>query len=113
MAKTNDIPFSVDKYKAQVKEIGKRVKRARQAKGMTQFELADLIDVSSKTVSAIEVGRVEASISQMQALSAVLEEPIGYFTGEASELVESKLDRVAHELAEIRRVMDLVRAKGK
>lgn len=108
---SNKTPFLVDQYKDHLKEMGNRIKIARQAKGMTQGEIADLIGVSSKTVSAIEVARVEPSISQMQALAAVLEEPLGYFTGEDTSTVESKLDRVAEELKQIQRVMEVIRAK--
>lgn len=88
-----------------------RIKQARQSKGMTQNELADYLDVSPKTISAIEVGRVEPSISQIQAFSAVLEEPVGYFTGEGASSVESKMDRIASELEDIRKVINLIRAK--
>jgi transcriptional regulator with XRE-family HTH domain len=106
-------PFLVDKYKDQLKELGNRIKMARQAKGMTQGEIADMIGVSSKTVSAIEVARVEPSISQMQAIAAVLEEPLGYFTGEGPSTVESKLDRVTEELKQIESLVEIIRAKGK
>lgn len=110
MAQKNKV-FAVTYYKKKLPELGVKVKLARQNKGMTQSELADLLDISSKTISAIEVGRVEASISQMQAIAAVLEEPLGYFTGESFSSVESKIERVANELQEIQRLMDLVRAK--
>ncbi len=109
----NTKPFAVQKFKEGLAQIGQRVKQARQSKGMTQYELADYLDVSAKTISAIEVGRVEPSVSQMQAFSAVLEEPIGYFVGEDASSVESKMERVANELAEIRRTMDLINIKKK
>ena len=108
---TRKNPFSVERYKESLKEMGNRIKIARQAKGMTQTEIADLIGVSSKTVSAIEVARVEPSISQMQALAAVLEEPLGYFTGEDSSTVESKLDRVTEELRQIENLVEIIKAK--
>ncbi len=108
-----DQPLSVASFKKGLVAVGKRVKDARQGKGMTQNELAALMAVSPKTVSAIEVGRVEPSISQMQSLAAVLEEPVGYFVGEGASSVESKMARVATELAEIRKVMATIQAKKK
>lgn len=104
-------PFAVSAFKKRLGDLGQRVKMARQAKGMTQTELADLLSISSKTISAIEVGRIEASISQMQGIAAVLEEPIGYFTGESASSVESKIERVSQELEEIRKLMNLAEMK--
>ncbi len=104
-------PFTIKSFKAQLNELGDRVKNARQARGMTQGELGELIGTSSKTISAIEVGRVEPSITQMQALAAVLEEPIGYFVGETSSSVASKIERVTDELEEIRKLIELTKAK--
>lgn len=103
--------FTINHHKSKLSEIGKRVKDARQAKGMKQTELAELIGISSKTISAIEVGRVEPSISQMLALSSALEEPLGYFVGETVGSVESKMDRIKEELESIRELMALTEAK--
>ena len=100
--------YSISTFREQIKDIGRRIKQARQARGLTQGDLADLVQTSSKTVSSLEVGRVEPSASQLMALSAVLEEPIGYFVGEGSSSVVSKFDRVADELAEIRKLMDII-----
>ncbi len=107
----HDKPFAVHIFKRKTDQVGVKVKIARQNKGLTQSELADMLDISSKTVSAIEVGRVEPSISQMQALSAVLEEPIGYFIGEDASSIESKMEHVRAQLDEITRIMNMVRAK--
>lgn len=106
-----DKPFAVHIFKRKIDLVGQKIKQARQSKGMTQSDLADLLDISSKTVSAIEVGRVEPSISQMQAISAVLEEPIGYFIGENASSLESKMVHVKEQLEEITRIMNLVRSK--
>lgn len=38
------------------KEIGKKIKRIRLEKGFTQEKLAELIDISQKALSSIEVG---------------------------------------------------------
>jgi len=104
-------PYTIKAFKGQLTQVGERVKNARQARGMTQGELGAYIGTSSKTISAIEVGRVEPSITQMQALSAMLEEPIGYFVGETASSVESKIERVTDELEEIRRLIELTKAK--
>lgn len=38
------------------KEIGKKIKRIRLEKGFTQEKLAELIDISQKALSSIEIG---------------------------------------------------------
>jgi len=101
----------VEDYKEQLKELGNRIKYARQARGMTQGEVADVIGVSSKTISAIEVARVEASISQIQAIAAALNEPIGYFTAENTSTVVSKLAHVAEEFEKIQDLMEIMNAQ--
>ncbi|MCD8485024.1 helix-turn-helix domain-containing protein [Candidatus Woesebacteria bacterium] len=104
-------PYTIQAFKSRLNQVGERIKIARQARGMTQGDLGKVIGISSKTISAIEVGRVEPSITQMQALSAVLEEPIGYFVGETASSVESKIERVTDELEEIRKLIELTKAK--
>lgn len=103
--------FTIKHFKKSLPSVGQKIKLARQAKGMTQGELGEMIGISAKTVSAIEVGRVEPAVSHMQALAAVLEEPIGYFVGENASSVESKMERVAAELEEIRKTMELIQLK--
>lgn len=38
------------------KDIGKKIKRMRQNRGLTQEKLAEIIDVSQRTLSGIEIG---------------------------------------------------------
>lgn len=110
MAQTSH-PYTVKNFKKRLKEVGDAVKRARQSRGFTQNEMSDLIGISAKTISAIEVGRVEPSISQIQAIAAALQEPVGYFVGEATSSVEAKMDHVAQELKDIRALMLLIEAQ--
>ena len=38
------------------KELGKKIKRIRLAKGYTQDKLSEMVDISQKALSSIEVG---------------------------------------------------------
>lgn len=51
---------------------GAVIRRLRELRGLTQAELADKIDVSSKTVSKWETGRGLPDISLLEPLSAAL-----------------------------------------
>lgn len=85
--------------------IKTKIAQARKEKGLTQVELAKLISVSDKTISAIETGRVEPSISQMQALANALQLPVGYFTGEKSGSIEVKFKMLANQFEEIKQTL--------
>jgi transcriptional regulator with XRE-family HTH domain len=53
-------------------EIGGRIKRAREATGLTQDRFAELIGMGTKNVSAIERGAVGVSLSSLQKICQVL-----------------------------------------
>lgn len=53
-------------------EIGGRIKEAREAAGLTQDRFAELIDLGTKNVSAIERGAVGVSLASMKRICQVL-----------------------------------------
>ena len=62
-----------DKMDVQLSEIGKRVKQARQAKGLSQMELAEAVGISVSFLSNIEVGRQSMNIKTLIAISDTLD----------------------------------------
>lgn len=56
-------------------EIGARVKRAREAAGLTQEAFAELIDLGDKHISAIECGVVGVSLPTLIRICEVLSIP--------------------------------------
>lgn len=74
MSKLEKLYFDIEK-KIQVryrKEFGNRLKRARQALGLTQQQLGDLIRISSQGVSLYELGKRDASIPTIIKFAKVL-----------------------------------------
>lgn len=61
--------------------LGGRIRRARLARGLTQAGLAELSDITDETVSRLERGAFEPSLSTLvavaRALDATLEELLG------------------------------------
>lgn len=53
-------------------EVGGRIKKAREAAGLTQERFAELIQQGPKNVSAIERGAVGVSIATVQRICRVL-----------------------------------------
>ncbi|MFF2909201.1 helix-turn-helix domain-containing protein [Paenibacillus sp. NPDC057934] len=58
--------------------IGRRIKSAREKKGMTQENLAEKLDVSNAYISKIERGKTPISLDRLSDLCRVLEESPEY-----------------------------------
>lgn len=52
--------------------IGNNIKRIRTARGMRQSDMADKLNVSSKTVSSWEVNRTEPNMGMIEQIAKVL-----------------------------------------
>ena len=58
--------------KAENVQIGARVKEAREAAGLTQERLAELVDITAQYLSGVERGAVGLSVPVLQRLCSVL-----------------------------------------
>jgi len=54
-------------------EIGKRIKKVRRQKGMTQCKLAELADLSNPYLSQVETGVKKASLESLAKISRILD----------------------------------------
>lgn len=61
------------------RDMGKRIRRARDDIGLTQSELADKIGRRQASVSEMENGKMEISAGTLVRMAVTLEKPIGYF----------------------------------
>jgi transcriptional regulator with XRE-family HTH domain len=60
--------------------LGARIKEIRKARGLTQEQLAEMIDVEQKHVSRIESGKNYPTIDRLEKISAALNVPLmGFF----------------------------------
>ncbi|MFD6421536.1 helix-turn-helix transcriptional regulator [Streptomyces sp. NPDC060198] len=57
-------------------EIGRRLRAARTAAGLTQIQLADLVGLDHKTVHRIEYATSDPSLSTLLRLAAALDTPL-------------------------------------
>lgn len=60
-------------------EYGEKLKTARKERGMSQQELADLLDTTKSTISRWERSLNEPGIETMKVVSEILGKPIQYF----------------------------------
>jgi len=60
--------------------LGARIKEIRKSRGMTQEQLAEMIDVEQKHVSRIESGKNFPTIDRLEKIAATLNVPLmGFF----------------------------------
>ena len=58
--------------------IGKRIKQAREDKGLTQEKLAESLDVSNAYISKVERGKTSIGLERLSEISEILEEKMVY-----------------------------------
>ncbi len=78
-------------------EIGKLIKELRIKKGLTQEDLADMTEVSSRTIQRIEKGEVDPRAYTLQMIAKALEVDISLFTDTAPDQTqefEQENDRI-------------------
>lgn len=64
--------------------IGKRIRQAREGKGLTQEQLAEKLDVSNAYISKIERGRTPINLERLSELCVMLEESPEYILSGAN-----------------------------
>lgn len=69
------------------KELGQKLYELRKAKGLSQEELAELIDVSRQTICKWEKGEVNIRFEQVKKLSELFSVDISHFIGDEKPVV--------------------------
>ena len=74
-------------------ETGKLIRELRIKKGLTQEELADMTEVSARTIQRIENGEVDPRSYTLQMISKALDVDISFFTEKNSkERIENRME---------------------
>jgi transcriptional regulator with XRE-family HTH domain len=79
--------------------IRERIKEAREEKGLSQRELAKIIERSNAYISQVERGLMDAGVIDLVAVSFALDKPIKYFLP-LDEKTEGELDWQEQQLIE-------------
>lgn len=85
--------------------IGTRVKSARLKKGLTQEQLADLLEKSVETVSNLERGTYLTSMDTLFTASVILDVPMTFFFEGANDDRDVSVARLSQEL-ELQRIAE-------
>ncbi len=71
------------------RRLGRKIREARQLRGLTQTELGKALGVSYQQVQKNEMGKSRVSAERLEALCKVLDMPLSYFLG-TSEIPRSQ-----------------------
>lgn len=83
---------------------GLKIRKAREDKGLTQAQLAEMIDMTDRTISRIEVGRVNPEFSTMVAIAKALNVSLDYLTSDDTTVSK---DVYVHAITERVNQLDL------
>lgn len=98
-------------------KVGRRIQEVRKSRGLTQAELAEMVDLSTKYISNVECGfktpKLNTFVSLANALQCdanqLLADVLDVTTGQESGLISKKLSALpAEEQRRILRVMELM-----
>jgi transcriptional regulator with XRE-family HTH domain len=65
--------------------LGSKLKEAREYLGLSQDEVAKMVNIPRPAISLMEAGQRKVEAIELKRLAEVYQRPIGYFTGKAAE----------------------------
>ena len=95
------------------KKIGNKVRRLRQAKGLKQSELAELVGVEDKTISRIEVGGNYPSLDLLVRMSTALECDLTEFVNINDRIVDSLNEISMSDIEIVKKFVSVIEKKIK
>ena len=101
-----------------MQQLGRRLREARERRGLSQYEFADLISRDQRSVSEYERGKRKIAATDLAVLAQVLDVPLSYFYEERLEtdglddLLLKEFHRVPSEETK-RAIINLIRAFNK
>lgn len=93
--------------------LGKRITALRKASGMTQVQMAQVLNVSQQTIQSWEAGRRRIQISVLPALARLLSVSLEVLLNEETERVLRKRGPASRLEQQIEVISHLPRAKQK
>lgn len=108
---TDIIQEDISKRKELTRELGKKIKLAREEAGMSQLQVGVALAVSDKTISGYESGRIAPPIDKLMHLADLFKKPIAFFLGADPRdyKVASRLRAVEVALREVRKQLNEIR----
>jgi transcriptional regulator with XRE-family HTH domain len=76
------------------KQLGRAIAERRRARGLTQEDLAQAVDIDSVTLSRLETGAAMPSVQRLFVIANALEASVGELLSEASPLAGDRATRL-------------------
>ncbi|MDQ6985022.1 MAG: helix-turn-helix transcriptional regulator [Candidatus Dojkabacteria bacterium] len=109
----NDLIFRQEEQRKKdiTRELGIRIKMARDEARMSQLKVGVSLGVSDKTISGYEAGRIAPPIDKLIQLADLFKKPITFFLGSDPRdyKVSSRLRAVEVALREIRKQLQEIK----
>lgn len=77
------------------RRIGERLREARKLAGLSQTQVAKMLDLHRPSISEIEAGNRQVSAVELARLSEIYDVSTGWVLGEAPDTIEAKDPRIA------------------
>jgi transcriptional regulator with XRE-family HTH domain len=71
------------------KEMGKKIQKAREEKGMTQMDLAQALGITQAALSNYELGKRRLYLHQIEDIARLLQKNLDYFIPSPAENVQT------------------------
>lgn len=93
-----------DRQREITRELGRRIKMAREESGKSQLQVAVALGVSDKTISGYESARISPPVEKLIGLAELFKKPIAFFLGSDPKQykVASRLRAVEIALADVK-----------
>lgn len=110
---TDEVIFQDDEKRKRslMRELGDRIKSARDEAGLSQLKVGVALGVSDKTISGYESGRIAPPIDKLLMLADLFKKPITFFLGSDPKeyRVTSRLRAVEVALRDIRKQLQEIK----
>jgi transcriptional regulator with XRE-family HTH domain len=90
-----------DRRRAQIAE---RIREARKSAGLSQAQVAKLMNLHRPTISEIEAGNRRVSAEELSTLANMFDVSVAWLVGEASETVETDDPRIQLAARELKKL---------
>lgn len=84
-------------------DIANRLRVAREQAGLSQGQVARMLDVHRPTISEIEAGRRKVSAEELARLAKIYGVSVSWLTKEESEVEDPAVELAARELAKLKK----------
>lgn len=86
------------------KMVGKRIREARKMAGLSQKQLADLLNLHRPSVSEIEAGNRSVRADELRRIAEILDVRVSWILGESPDKITDDDPRIELAARELRRL---------